>query len=619
MGAFTASPNNPQVVWWGNTMVNRYQDYGQSIDLGPSYGWHTVHADVHKYVFRGNDLYVASDGGISKIINADDLSNLPSSTVDLSGIGLSCGAINGLSVAPNNPDIMIVGQIDDGSVEYNANSSNPYSIITGSDGGKQCAKNDQDMVTSISYGNFSEKYTSDNFTYSTGIDKGIGKPCGAWGEEWNNQMQYEPNTDKFYFKYNDLYICDPAISNTSNWNSTSSTCDPAEQGWQRISEFFTWPSGSCGPSLHTFKIAESNPNVIYLSVDYNINGCTIKDQQPDGSPVLLYSTNSGGSWNSAIPGYGASNCYSGCWTPISTVGLCGLISSIATDPLNPNRVWIASSGFANGGNNSHIMFSSDGGANWSDYSSGLPDLPVNKIIYEKNSNDMIYAGTEVGIYYRGANMSSWQKFGDLPDVIVNDLDINYIAGIIRAGTFGRGVWESYLACPQDLSFNESGTYTQNKYLEAQDYITSTATVNSGYAVTYRAGTYVDLLPGFDAKQGSSFHAFIYPCTESASSKINHNNNSNESSINKVYNVKPSFTVMPNPSDGNFRVAYKIPETEQGTFEIFDITGRQLFSSPLKGGDIILSLDLSSLEAGVYFYHAIVNNKRIAADRIVVIK
>ena len=37
---------------------------------------------------------------------------------------------------------------------------------------------------------------------------------------------------------------------------------------------------------------------------------------------------------------------------------------------------------------------------WSNISTGLPNLPVNCVIYSNNSNDAIYAGTDVGVYYR---------------------------------------------------------------------------------------------------------------------------------------------------------------------------------------------------------------------------
>jgi hypothetical protein len=78
-------------------------------------------------------------------------------------------------------------------------------------------------------------------------------------------------------------------------------------------------------------------------------------------------------------------------------------------------------------------------------------------------------------------------------------------------------------------------------------------------------------------------------------------------------------IYPNPCDDNFYIDYEILESEIGILKIFDITGRDVFSEPLKGGKNTLLINASELEAGVYFYQALVGNKKIAADKIVVIK
>ena len=68
---------------------------------------------------------------------------------------------------------------------------------------------------------------------------------------------------------------------------------------------------------------------------------------------------------------------------------------------------------------------------------------MNCITYYNNTNDDVYIGTDVGVYYRNASMTSWIPFmTGLPNVIVNDIDIFYPTGKIRAGTYGRGVWQS---------------------------------------------------------------------------------------------------------------------------------------------------------------------------------
>ena len=87
--------------------------------------------------------------------------------------------------------------------------------------------------------------------------------------------------------------------------------------------------------------------------------------------------------------------------------------------------------------------------------------------------------------------------------------------------------------------------------------------------------------------------------------------------------KPNLTnpilIYPNPNEGNFSIVYKIGETETGTLKIYDFSGREVLNEQLKSGKNALSIDARNFEAGIYFYQAVVGNKRIAEDKIVVIK
>jgi len=66
-------------------------------------------------------------------------------------------------------------------------------------------------------------------------------------------------------------------------------------------------------------------------------------------------------------------------------------------------------------------------------------------VYENNSDDGLYIGTDIGVFYRDSTMTDWIPFmTGLPNVPVQELEIHYGTGKIRAATFGRGLWESDL-------------------------------------------------------------------------------------------------------------------------------------------------------------------------------
>ncbi len=134
--------------------------------------------------------------------------------------------------------------------------------------------------------------------------------------------------------------------------------------------------------------------------------------------------------------------YGNTWTRLSSLSVFRAISGIAVGHDNADHIVVSISGYSP---NEKVFESKDGGATWTNLSTGLPNLPVNCVVIEDNPDHSIYIGTDVGIYYRDDNHTEWLSFNaNLPNVIVNELEINYLNRKLRAATYGRGVWESPL-------------------------------------------------------------------------------------------------------------------------------------------------------------------------------
>jgi PKD repeat protein/photosystem II stability/assembly factor-like uncharacterized protein len=129
------------------------------------------------------------------------------------------------------------------------------------------------------------------------------------------------------------------------------------------------------------------------------------------------------------------------WTTITTVPP-GTITGIACSNTDQDKAWITYSGFTNW---NKVLQTNDQGATWVNISASIPNIPVNCITYHKNSNDGIYIGTDIGVFYKDASMNVWQPFlNGLPNVVVTQLEIFYPTNKLRASTYGRGMWESDL-------------------------------------------------------------------------------------------------------------------------------------------------------------------------------
>ena len=173
------------------------------------------------------------------------------------------------------------------------------------------------------------------------------------------------------------------------------------------------PSGS--GSILEFVIAPSNNQIIY-SVKYN---------------AVSKSTNGGTTWTN-ITGT----------LPTASAAL----TNVTVSNTDPNIVWVTFSGYSAA---NKVFKSTNGGTSWTNITTGLPNVPCNTIVYQNAAaNDVVYVGTDIGVFYRDNTMGSWVAYMDgLPRVSVRDLEIYYLTGKIRAATFGRGTWESNVATP----------------------------------------------------------------------------------------------------------------------------------------------------------------------------
>ncbi|MBK7181559.1 MAG: PKD domain-containing protein [Bacteroidetes bacterium] len=122
------------------------------------------------------------------------------------------------------------------------------------------------------------------------------------------------------------------------------------------------------------------------------------------------------------------------------------ITYIAVASNNPQHVWVTFSGYSAV---NKVWYSANAGASWTNYTTGLPNIPANCIVYQNAStNDALYVGTDVGVYYRDNTAGSWVAYNTgLPNVIIKELEIQYTANKLRAATYGRGVWQTDLNSP----------------------------------------------------------------------------------------------------------------------------------------------------------------------------
>jgi photosystem II stability/assembly factor-like uncharacterized protein len=89
-----------------------------------------------------------------------------------------------------------------------------------------------------------------------------------------------------------------------------------------------------------------------------------------------------------------------------------------------------------------IFKTTDYGASWTRITGGIPDGdPVYVVREDPKNPNLLYAGTEFGVYFSVDGGGNWAPMGQgLPTVSVHDLIIHPRDGDLIAGTHGRSVW-----------------------------------------------------------------------------------------------------------------------------------------------------------------------------------
>jgi hypothetical protein len=72
----------------------------------------------------------------------------------------------------------------------------------------------------------------------------------------------------------------------------------------------------------------------------------------------------------------------------------------------------------------------------------LPDIPVNAIAIDDSNPDIMYVGTDVGVFRTVDAARNWTWFSKaLPNAQIYDMRLHSPTGLLRVITHGRGLWQ----------------------------------------------------------------------------------------------------------------------------------------------------------------------------------
>jgi len=87
-------------------------------------------------------------------------------------------------------------------------------------------------------------------------------------------------------------------------------------------------------------------------------------------------------------------------------------------------------------------------------------------------------------------------------------------------------------------------------------------------------------------------------------------------VNDLLLIEKSFTVNPNPNNGNFSISYLLPQNKDGEFELYDLKGNKVFAMQLPPWSTFQSIEITNLVGGIY--QGVINSDGMRVVKKVVI-
>ncbi|MDD4644845.1 MAG: hypothetical protein PHY99_02540, partial [Bacteroidales bacterium] len=392
--ALGVSATDPNRVWVGSIVLSQSTNGGASwTRIGSYYAQQdigNVHPDIQDIHVRGNEIFLATDGGIS--LSTDEMRSHSSRNYGLTGSDY-WGFAQGW-----NEDVIVGGRYHNGDSGFHEAYGEGNTLALG--GGEAPTGYVNPMENRKTY--FSDISSA---LLPLALDEPVvyfqklGKyPNESYYRSYSSEIEWDPR----YAGH--LYVG----SGGKIWKSTNGG------GYFEVLHSF-----GTGKVLE-IEVSRSNPKVIY---------CVYQSNSSYSDPCSIRKSTDGGiTWagTTAVPTNDR-------WK-----------MEITLNPENENELWLIS---LNGYNGKKVYRTLDGGKTWEAMTSTLfNDEQPNDIQFQGGTDGVVYLATSTGAYYFDPSTAQWNEFmNDLPAWTgVMEMKPFYAKSKIRMATNGRSIWETDL-------------------------------------------------------------------------------------------------------------------------------------------------------------------------------
>lgn len=272
-------------------------------------------------------------------------------------------------------------------------------------------------------------------------------------------------------------------------------------------------------------------------------------------------------------------------------------------------IYYSLDGASGWGTNTYMAYSTDGGVSYTNLK--ISDAShITEIVDQTNATPIIKSGHYSAVdAYGGYAIATWsdhrpnQKWQIYSSRVDFNLPIKFYNNLATEDLLING----------PLAYNKPNIRYEGGRGIIINNNNTIYTLNSGADAVFTAPQSVEWKPGFEAKAGSSFYAYIAPAnTCNGAMRLS---NSETEAIENTNSVQ----VFPNPFSSHVSFQIELQKTSQLSINIYDIQGKMIDVSvqnaTIDEGIFTKEYDLSDLSKGIYFYTIRINDQ-VQAGKIV---
>jgi photosystem II stability/assembly factor-like uncharacterized protein len=397
--AVWVNPQDPNFVIVGGVVPYRSFDGGTTLELIGNFGTNLPHADHHVFVshpgFNNNTnktVFFGNDGGIQRMA---DVSIPAPATAGWTELNNNLGITQFYGAAGNAATGVIIGGTqDNGTLRYNGNAET-WTSTQGADGG-YCAAD----------------LTDGNYFYGESQILGVFRSNNAGASA--------------------TYIVSGLLDNQSGQTNFIAplVIDPNEPNRLLAGGWSLWRTNDARASAtwNAIKNPSANSPISAIAINPNNSDFVVVGHNNGDIYLNLNTTNA-----NPIPN----------WTKIDTAGLpARMVTRLMWDQYRgPNWIYATFGGFSA----DNVYVTRDLGASWIDITgsgnTGLPNVPVRSVVFHPSNANLLYVGTEAGIFSSEDAGATWDLPNGGPANVSVD-ELFWMGGDLIAATHGRGAYRA---------------------------------------------------------------------------------------------------------------------------------------------------------------------------------